>query len=277
MEFLKKIVGFFSLSMNQPGNFGWFHLMFVGILIISLVGMIFIANMRHSEKSLRTVLFVCGGIMILFEIYKQLVFTFRLDGGNLVVDYQWYAFPLQLCSTPMYVMIIAGFLKPGKVRDAFLGYLGLFGLFGGLVVLIYPNDVFTTTIGINIQTMIHHGLQIAVGIYLLVYYRKSFNAWFWLGSFIVFAGFFLLALGLNYLVPLFTTETFNMFYISQYFPNHLPILSVMYANTPYVVFLLAYAFGFCLVASIIYWVAFGINKVCHAIHQSYLQTEKASI
>jgi len=277
VDFFKNIIRFFSLGMDTPPSYGWFHLLFVGLLIIACIGAIVLANRHHNEKTLRIVLLVCGGIMILFEIYKQLIFTFRLDASNnLIVDYQWYAFPLQLCSTPMYVMIIAGLLKPSKIRDSLFGYLALFGLFGGLVVFAYPNDVFTPIIGINIQTMLHHGLQIVVGVFLLTYYRKSLNLQFWLGSFVTFSIFLLIALSLNYIVPSFVNETFNMFYISQKFGNHLPVLTNIYASVPYPVFLLTYALGFCFIASIFYWIGFGINKVCHVVHQNYLRTLKTN-
>lgn len=275
MGILKSIIQFLTVNMNRPTNYGWFHLMFVALLIIACIGMVFLANHQHNEKTLQMVLLICGGIMILFEIYKQFVFTFRLDGSNnLIIDYQWYAFPFQLCSTPMYVMIIAGLVKPGKFRDVLLGFLTLFGLFGGLVVYVYPNDVFTSTVGINIQTMVHHGLQIAVGVFLFTYYRKSLNLCFWLGSFAVFGAFFFAALAVDFIVPMFVNETFNMFYISLKFGNHLPILHDVFISVPYPVFLMIYALGFCLVATIIYWIAFGLNQICHQFHQSYLRTVK---
>ena len=60
------------------------------------------------------------------------------------------------------------FNKEGCVKDSAMAFMMTFSLFGGLVVMAYPNDVFIETIGINLQTMIHHGLQVVLGIYLFV-------------------------------------------------------------------------------------------------------------
>jgi hypothetical protein len=65
----------------------------------------------------------------------------------------------------MYVGLLAGLLKEGKVRRALYSFLGTFCLFAGLAVMVYPNDVFTSTLGISIQTMVHHGGMTVLGIY----------------------------------------------------------------------------------------------------------------
>lgn len=273
MDFFKKLIEILTLKMDEPGNYGWFHLLFIGLLVIACLGVIFLANHHHQEKTLKLVLLICGSVMIIFEIYKQLVFTFRLNGNQLVIDYQWYAFPFQLCSTPMYIMIIAALFKPGKARDALLGYLALFGLFGGLCVYIFPNDVFVSEIGIDIQTMIHHGLQIVVGVFLLAYYRRSYRRSFWLGSFAVFAITFSIALTLDFVIPHFINETFNMFYISQQYGCTLPVLSAIYPKVPYIVFLLIYGLGFCLAASVIYWLSFSINLLCKTVYRGCLKLQ----
>jgi len=83
---------------------------------------------RHSnDKQDKNILLVCSIIMLAFEVYKQLVFTVEKD----VWDYQWYVFPFQFCSVPMYVAFITAFLKPGKVKNAMYNFLGTFGLFVG--------------------------------------------------------------------------------------------------------------------------------------------------
>ena len=48
------------------------------------------------------IILISGFIMLIFEIYKQVIFTYQVG------HYQWYAFPFQFCSTPMYLYIIYG-------------------------------------------------------------------------------------------------------------------------------------------------------------------------
>ncbi|MCK7485244.1 MAG: hypothetical protein MZU97_06565 [Bacillus subtilis] len=65
----------------------------------------------------------------------------------------------------MYVALFAGLTKNKKIQQALINFLqGPTGMFAGLAVMLYPNDVFITTIGINIQTMVHHGAMMVVGV-----------------------------------------------------------------------------------------------------------------
>ena len=107
--------------------------------------------------------------------------------------------------------------------------------------------------------MIHHGLQIVLGIYCITYYRNSLNFKWWSKSIFVFAGLVATALLLNVIVyhvlqNMNIDETFNMFYISPYFECTLPVLSIFYGILPYIFFLLLYSIGFSLAALIIYLV-----------------------
>jgi hypothetical protein len=154
------------------------------------------------------------------------------------------------------------FLKDGKIRDAFISYMGAFSFFGGLAVFFYPNDVFISTIGINIQTMVHHGTQVVIGIFLLVHQRKKLGIFHYLMGIPAFAGFSTIAIALNEItVALGLTENFNMFYISRHYDCTLPVLSAIYPNVPYPVFLSIYLLGFVIVSSIMYFAQYGIIKL----------------
>ena len=76
-------------------------------------------------------------VVILLEIYKQINYTFSYEGA-ITFDYQWYAFPFQFCSTPMYVGLLVGLFRKGKIHDALCAYLATYAVFAGLCVMIYP-------------------------------------------------------------------------------------------------------------------------------------------
>ncbi|MBE6673931.1 MAG: hypothetical protein E7596_02365 [Ruminococcaceae bacterium] len=274
MTTFEKFIHFFEGEMTRPGNYGWFHLMFVAIVVAATV-MICIGFKNCSDKTFRRIMLACWVVMAALEIYKQVIYTFECnDAGVGVWDYQWYAFPYQLCSTPLYVLPFIAFLRDNGLREAFASYMSFFSLFGGLAVFFYPNDVFIQTIGINIQTMVHHGLQIVLGIFCTVYYRKKCNLKHYLKSVPVFASLTAVAIVLNEAVyAVFAAngidETFNMFYISRHFDCTLPILSNVYTTVPYIVFALIYILGFALVSFILYLIQRGIialvnKKVRHA-------------
>ena len=56
--------------------------------------------MRHRKTDI--FFLICGLFMLSGEIWKQLTLTFILGGGQ----YNWWYFPFQLCSIPMYILLI---------------------------------------------------------------------------------------------------------------------------------------------------------------------------
>ena len=134
--------------------------------------------------------------------------------------------------------------------------------------MLYPGDVFIEWLGINIQTMVHHGIQVLVGIFCLVYNRKRLNLKFWIKSVCLFVPLMLIAFGLNIMMyHIFQAkgmdEVFNMFFIGPYYDCTLPLLSLIYPRVPYVVFFFLYLLGFSLISYVIYISSKGIYKAVH--------------
>ena len=272
MNFFEKLINSLMGEMETPTNYGWFHLMFIAIVILSTV-FLCIKFRDCDDKIFRRIVLIGWCIIVVLEIYKQIIFSFNLDGTKVSWDYQWYAFPFQFCSTPLYTLPFVVFLKDGKVRDAVIAYISTFSLFAGVAVMLYPNDVFISLIGINIQTMIHHGLQVIFGIFFACHARKKLNLRFYLSSIIVFAVFSSIAILLNVLVhKMFIlksiNEDFNMFYISPYYRCTLPILSDIYDILPYVAFLLVYLIGFALVSLLMFGIEKGVLKVSYKVKKN---------
>lgn len=264
----EKIVIFLQYSAPRPGNYGWFHLMFVALAIIAVV-LLCVFFRDASDKKFRRILLISWLVILLFEIYKQIVFSYNYNAetGLGSWHYGWGSFPYQLCSTSMYLLPFAVWLKDGKLRDSVLSFLALFSFFGGLCVYVFPNDVFHTDIlGVQIQTMVHHGLQIVIAIYIVAHERWKFNFMFFLRSIPTFIVMLAIAMTLNLVGHHFIEGTFNMFYISPYYPCPLVILDNIYATQPYALFLIIYAVGFVVCALIMFLIQFGILKLCQAIY-----------
>lgn len=258
-----KFLEFLEKQMTPPGNYGWFHLLFLVLIIGVIVALIVFAR-DVSENKFRRIVLITWIVSLVFEIYKQIIFTFKVNNGVIEASYQWYSFPFQFCSSPLYVLPLIAFLKDGKVRNALMAFASTFMLFGGLAVMLYPNDVFCEFIGINIQTMVHHGLQLAMGIYIAVYNRKKLSFKFMWPGVIVFACFAVVAIAINEIGHAVLPEhTFNMFFISRHHACTLPVLSMFYSDPanpllPYPLFLIMYLIGFCLVALIMYTVEWAL-------------------
>ncbi len=262
MNFFESIVYSLQGEMQRPGNYSLFHIISMLLIVLTTI-FICICFKNTSNKGFRIITLICWLIILLFEIYKQIVFSFDYSNGVVTWDYSWYAFPLQLCSTPLYILPLIIFLKDGKFRDSAIAYISTYALAGGVIVFFYPNNVFIELIGINIQTMVHHGIQIVLGIYYLVYYRKKLTIKFFLNSFIIFSIIYLVAFLLDLIVPKFNGgEEFNMFYLSTYFTTNMPILSAMQASLPFVLYFIIYLFGFSIGVFLFYLLCFLIIKLC---------------
>ncbi len=263
MSAFEKFVHLLQWEMETPTNYGIWHLCFLALTIAATVLLVW--RFRDaSDRTVRRILLVIWIAMVILECYKQLVFSMSMEDGIARWEYQWYAFPFQFCSTPLYALPFVIFLKDGKVRDAVMTFFSGFSLFAGLAVMLYPNDVFISEIGINIQTMIHHGSQVAVGVFLVAYNRHRMNCKSFMGSLAVFGCFVVAAMLLNVVVHHglvacgMADTTFNMFFISPYHDCTLPVLSAVDPLVPYPVFFLIYLLGFSVVSGIVYGIEKGI-------------------
>lgn len=258
--------------MEEPKIYGLFHIVSL-CLICAFTAFISVRYKNCPDKTFRTILFVCWTVIIFFEVYKQIAFAGYHDKDGVPVwGYQWYAFPFQFCSTPHYVLPLIIFLKDGKVRKACMAFMATFSLFAGLSVCVYPATVFVEMIGVNIQTMVHHGSQVALGVFIAVRMRGELNGKWYLSALPVFFALTAIALLLNGVVPpiIGSGHTFNMFFISWRFPSSLPILSYLYADPaapliPYPAFLFLYVSGFSLCAFLTYALTLLFKKTKYSL------------
>ncbi len=255
------ILAFLSGKISSaPALYGWYHILCL-ITVIGLCVFVFFRARSISDKQMDLLLGCTAAGLMLLEVYKQLVFSY--DSSSDAWSYQWYAFPLQFCSTPMYAMLLSAIIPNKKIKEHIYAFLATYGLFGGIVVMFYPGDVFMDIIGINIHTMIHHGGMVVIGFLMYVSGRAKFSHNTILKALPVFCIFVGIALTANFLYHFFgdPTQTFNMFYISPYYPCTLPVLNMFYGKVPYVVFLLIYVGGFTLAGYLLSLIAMGVNKV----------------
>ncbi len=238
-------------TMERPIMYGWFHWMWLGILTIAII--IFIIKFKKtSDRTNRRIFFIFTIVFFVLEMYKQINFT--LSAGH----YRWYAFPFQFCSIPIYLFPFMIFLKEGKLKNVFYDFTGTFIFAAGISVLVYPEGVYVSSIGINIQTMIHHSLMVLAGLYVITSNRAKLTYKGFVHTILVFIGFVFLADIMNVVFHHFiiTDETFNMFMISPYFKNNMPLLMTLKERVPYIVFLICYIIS----VSIITFIALNIGR-----------------
>lgn len=263
MPFLGTVLNILQGEMEQPGMYGWFHLLWFGLSI--LAGILLCVFLKDgTERQVRAVVLTVTVIVAVLEIYKQIVYTFSYTDGTFTTDYQWYIFPWQFCSIPMYVGLLAGLTPKGRIHEASCSFLATYAMFAGLCVMLYPNTVFIDWIGVNIQTMFCHGSMLTVGIYLLYtgYVKRSHRTI--LKAIPVFAAAVGVAVVLNEIffhTSLTGGEEVNLFFISPHAEPSLPVYSLVQAVVPYPWCLVIYIAAFSLAAYLILLISMGVERL----------------
>ena len=267
MDFLKSILPVLSKTGNVPAVFGIYHIICLVVMAILSVLAVHLGP-KHSEKTVRRVVFFTAVVVILLEIYKQVVYTFGDGTGD--PSYLWYAFPWQFCSTPMYIGFLAGIFRKGRIHNALCAYLATYAVFAGLAVMIYPGDVFIATTGINFQTVVCHGSMVVIGAYLYGSGHVELKFKTVLKAMPVFAVCLTMAVLMNehaYQVGLLEDHNFNMFYVSSHLESTLPVYGTIHNAVPFPVNLIIYILGFTAAATIILMIAMGFRALARRTHR----------
>ena len=265
MEFWRSVLAFLDTQAQTPASFGVYHIICLA-LTVGLTAFAAIRGRHHSAEKVAKVVFYTAVVVAILEIYKQINYTFG-DGSG-APSYAWYAFPWQFCSTPLYIGLLAGIIRKGKVHDALCAYLATYAVFAGLAVMIYPNDVFIETVGINFQTMVCHGSMVVIGGYLLGSGHVKLEMKTVLKAMPVFAICVALAAVMNemaHAAGLLENHNFNMFYISPYLECTLPVYSLVHNAVPFPVNFIIYVLGFTAAACVILLLAKGIAALASKV------------
>ena len=256
---------------TRPGNYGWYHIMWLCIMVLATFLVCYFFGRKHDKKTDDRVVLTIGLLLFVIELYKQIFYY--LEAGW----YRWYAFPFQFCSIPMFIALIAPWLKEGKVKDAMYKFLGFFGFLAGFAVMVFPGSCFYTDyLTILINTMLWHTSMVVMGFYVI--YAKEYGKnplKEVIPGTIIYAGLVLFAVIVNivgYKLYFGTPknihgESLFFLYISPYYGCPFPILGTLKEQVPYVVFLILYILAFALGITIVWCATFGIRKLVEKLHK----------
>ena len=150
--------------MDPPPVYGTFHLVFsIAGTLLALAAALCLARLIRSRKGAGRVLFVSGLILALMEAYKQLFLTFIAGQGS----YEWWSFPFQLCSMPMYLCLILPLFKEGRLRTVLMTFLADYGILGALATFIDPSGLMRPYLALTVHGFLWHILLFFIGFYIL--------------------------------------------------------------------------------------------------------------
>ena len=246
MSFLQELLRILDTSMEVPQPYGWFHLLWLALTVAATVALCLLYK-KGIVRNVRSVVLITAIIVTVLEVYKQINYTFSYEDG-IKANFQWYAFPWQFCSMPMYVGLLAGVTK-GRLHRALCAFLASYAVFAGAIVMLVPTSVFTHAVGINIQTMVCHGSMITIGAFLMYtgYVKPQHTTVLW--AMPVFAVGIALALAINWMghnLQIMGGGSLNSFFICPECPPHLPVYSEVQKVLPGWLSIVVYIAGFTL-------------------------------
>ena len=258
MKLLEGLISVINIEMEEPAAYGGFHL-FCALVVAFLGALLALRYKDSGDRTFRQVIGAMFFVMFAFELMKQTLFCMSVEEGRVVYEYNWTDFPFQLCSTPLYVLPLLAFAPDGWLRDMAAAYTMTFAFIGGLAPYIVPGTIFTTSVFRNIQTVIHHGVQIVSGVYTASHCRRRVSRRLYLLGVGLFSALYLVAnllntVGYKLLVSLGAFEegySFNMFYVSPRADQSTPMLNDFFDLVSPIAFIVVYFIALCFGAALI--------------------------
>lgn len=211
-EWLKILLELTAVRMLKPPMFGGFHIVsaLLSVLLPAILSSRFpCRNRRQLIRRLQ----LCGWILVMMEVYKQLFLCVVVNG----MHYDFWFFPFQLCSMAMYLCILLPVLSR-SVQDTVLTFLFDFSLPGALLALAVPEDFLREYVSLTLHGFLWHAILVYIA--LTVYHAGGIDTR-WSG-YCKAAGLYLFlalcAVGLNtVLTPLASYGGMpDLFYLSPY-------------------------------------------------------------
>ena len=182
-------------------------------------------NIRGLER-LERFLFCTGLFIGASEIWKQWTLTFVLGGGH----YSWWYFPFQLCSVPMYLLLLFPVFHASHVKRIFCTFLMDIGLLSGIGAFLDTSGMHYPLPFLTCHSYLWHILLITIGI---ICGFSGISDYTWRG-FRLMAGLFAALCGAATILNLIIgrIHTIDLFYISPYYPMSQIIISDLTAALP---------------------------------------------
>lgn len=232
-------------TMTPPHPYSAFHLCFAafGISAAALAAW----RLRTGTEGFRIRILAGMGILLaLSELYKQL-FLFYIVNGR---QYDWWYFPFQLCSVPMYLCLLLPFAG-NRMRHTLCTFMYSYNLLGAAMVFLEPSGLMHPYWTLTLHSFLWHIVLIFIG--LLIGFSGMASAS--LHSFVKATGLFLgcclIATVINVLAhPLGNPD---LFYITPYYPNTQIVYSRISARIGIIPGNLIYVGSIVLGAGLLHW------------------------
>ena len=123
--------------MVPPQPYSAFHICITAAGFLIAVLAAYVLSRKMERTFFIRLLFFCGVILTASEIYKQLFLYYVVNQEK----YDWWYFPFQLCSLPMYFCLLLPLVKNRRLQLIILTFMQDFNLLGGIMALAEPSGL----------------------------------------------------------------------------------------------------------------------------------------
>ncbi len=168
------------------------------------------AEPQDTSRRICRVLFVCGLLLAAGELYKQLFLYYVIFGS-----YNWWYFPFQLCSVPMYLcLLLPVYRRHNKFFRTACTFLQDFCLLGGIMALAEPSGLLHPYWTLTLHGLLWHIMLVFIGLLMAFSGIPDRTRRGYLRTLPLLAVFCVIATAIN----VATGGAADMFYISPYYP-----------------------------------------------------------
>lgn len=255
-------------TMDTPKTFGGVHFVAMGAAIFLFV-IITLFFRNCEQKTYRNILLTIWSVMFAMDVLRMIYMCYSVTPeGEITWSFYWTILPFQLCDAPLYLLPVIACLKDGKLRDALSAFTYSYVLLGGLVTFINISSIATAYVFLNVQTLLHHGLQIVSAAYIAVYNRRNIRIQHFLYGAAVFIACVIFVTGYNVLLnAIHPEQRVNMYFISPYQKKVSPIFNDAWMKITGIWQILFYVGGVTAFAFILFMMLYGLFYLLRRIEE----------
>jgi len=194
--------------MDRQPLFGSFHITCLAIGFAAAIILAFLLR-KTNERQNRRLFLVVGIALGLSEVYKQLFWYYGIG----YVDYPFVIFPFHLCSMPLYVCLLLGFVRGEKIRQVLYDFLASYCFIGGLISVTVDAGLLRPYWVMTIHGMAWHFVLVFLGLYLGFSRRVGRRKGGFIRAAVLYLGLCAVAFCINLAFMEFSKGTIDMFFV----------------------------------------------------------------